>query len=179
MNQPTRITIFVPLTRENAAAFRQAGQTTDRLSAYAATAQMLAAHEYPTAASEEANYAAQTYARIAGLAEHSRCETGAADRQPLTVAADVPANGVVSTGRDADYGSVVTAGLAWDDVMAVFAEDPSAAAAVRSAVGALAEIPATPDDPAGPSLDDSLSLPAVQHLLADHEQLWYHPGEDW
>jgi hypothetical protein len=179
MKQPTPMTVFVPLTRAAAIALRQVGQTTDHLCAYTATAQMLAAHEYTPAADEEANYAAQTYARVAGLAQQSLDGRQAENGWPLVVAANVTADTALPVRRDADYGAVEIIGLAWDDVSAVFAEDPSAAAVVRAALEALGQAVNASDAPAVSSLDDSLSLPAVQHLLADHEQLWHHPGEDW
>lgn len=176
MNQPLRMTVFVPLTHREATTVRDFGQTPGQLEGYAPTIRMAAAHDYSADEEEDAAYTAQVYARVAGLARAG----GASDdiSQPVVVAADIAADAVSESPARGDYGAVGFKHLAWDDVTAVFVEEPDAAPAVHAAVSALTEattsVEATTDGP-----EDWLALPAVHRLIADHEQLWHHPAEIW
>lgn len=173
-----RITIFSPLSRQQATALRETGGTADQLEGYAPTTRMLTAHEYTPAEAEDAGYAAQVYARICGLARHGRDVSGSDGGAPLVIAADVSAASVTEGTWDADHGAVRIAGLSWDDVTAVFGEEHDARPAVRTAADALARTAAS-SAASPPRLDECLALPAVHQLLNDHEQLWHHPAEDW
>ncbi|SDR90940.1 DUF6912 family protein [Microlunatus soli] len=163
--QRPRMMIFIPLDRDTATAVRSIGRTDERLIGYAATGQLINAHGYRTDEREDADYAAQLYASIAGIAR-------SADDRRLVVAADVPIAGVSDHADDADYGSVGVRGLDWADVTAVFVDDNDAAEAVGLA---RKSIQAQPD--AG--LAGWVELPAVTALTDSHELLWHTPDEAW
>ncbi|QDP96410.1 hypothetical protein FOE78_11295 [Microlunatus elymi] len=162
--QPPRMMIFIPLTHAAARAIRTAGNTDDELPGFAATGQLIKAHDYRPDEREDADYAAQVYASVAGLAE------GDDDRR-LVLAADVPISRVADGRADVDYGSIQVRGLAWQDVTAVFVDEPAAAVAVAAARKA---IMAGEDQ----QLAAILELPAVK-ALDDHELLWHTPDENW
>ena len=160
-----RMMIFVPLTHRVARQIREAGNTDQQLPGFAATGRMVAAHGYRPDEREDADYAAQLYASLAGLL------AGGDDRR-LVVAVDVPIGRVADGEADADYGSVLIRGLDWPDVTAVFVDEPEASPAVISARTAIS-------DSADQHLAAVLELPAVVALTDDHELLWHTPDEDW
>lgn len=178
MNEPARITIFVPLARRDATVLRRSGTISEPVAAYAPTAAMVAAHDYTPAEDEDAAYTAQVYARVAGLAGGAG-EPPGDDRQLVVVAADVAADAVTELADGRDYGAVEVASLAWGDVTAVFVDDPDAAPAVRVAAEELAKPAASSDATHARTLDGWLTVPAVHRLITEHEQLWHHPGEAW
>lgn len=157
--------IFIPLQPEQAQAIRSAGRCDDEFVAYAATGRMIAAHGYRPDEREDADYAAQLYASIAGL------RSGQAELR-LVVAADVPIARVRDGGSDEAYGAILVTGLDWSDAAAVFIDGPEAADAVRAARKAVAS---TTDS----SRASILELPEVTALTDEHELLWHTPDEDW
>lgn len=170
-----RMMIFLSFDRAAATALRADGRTEDRLVGYSATARLISTHGYRAEEQEDADYAAQLYASIAGMMH------GADDRR-LVLAADVPAATVSDhrdgagygddDGDDADYGAVGVHGLDWADVTAVFVDEHQAGEAVSAARKAIA-------DTGDPGLATVLELPAVAALTDNHELLWHTPDEDW
>lgn len=163
--QPSMM-IFVPMSRQAALATRESGRRDDDLDAYAATADLISAHDYRADEREDADYAAQLYASVAGLTG------GADDYGRLVVAAEAPLAAVSDRRSDTDYGAIRVRGLDWACVTAVFVDEPEAADAVRDAREAVAASE-------NQSLDELLSLPEVAALTRDHELLWHTPEEDW
>lgn len=164
MKQPTMM-IFIPLRREDALAVRQTGGQKDDLDAYAATGELIAAHDYRPDEREDADYAAQLYASVAGLADGD-------DYCRLVVAAEVPLAGVSDGRTDREYGAIRVRGLDWADVTAVFVDEAEAADAVRDARKAVGSA----EDQ---GLESLLELPEVAALTTTHELLWHTPDEDW
>lgn len=163
--QRPRMMIFIPLDRGTASAVRETGRIDQALVGYAATGQLITAHGYRTDEREDADYAAQLYASIAGLARST-------DNRRLVLAADVPIATVSDHTEDADYGSVGVRGLAWADVSAVFVDENDAAEAVSLARKSI-------DDQPDAGLATWADLPAVIALTDNHELLWYTPDEEW
>jgi|GEM_PF-5739814 hypothetical protein len=160
-----RMMVFLPLGRDRAREIRAAGRSTDELPAYAATAAMITAHGYRPDEREDADYAAQLYASVAGLRSFP-------DDARLVVAAEVPIARVRDSPAEVAYGAILVDGLDWADVAAVFVDAPEAAAAVRTARKA---VEADPD--AG--LAAVLELPEIIALTDEHELLWHNPDENW
>jgi len=157
--------VFIAVDHDRATGIRAAGRSEDEFAAFAATGQMITAHDYRPDEREDADYAAQVYASVAGL-------PASKDPFRLVIAADVPIARVRDGRSDADYGAITVSGLDWADVTAVFVDDAAATEAVRSAREA---ITVTQD----PDLEAILELPAVTALTDDHELLWHTPDEDW
>lgn len=172
-HRPDRLTVFFPFRRDQANAVREAGGTTDRLPGYRATDRMKSAHGYQASEEEDAAYAAQVYAAVAGLRADDRDTRNAG--LCVVVAADVAADTITEEAAEEAYGAVTVAGLRWAEVTAVFTGEKTANAAVRAAAAAVAALPPETRH----RLEDRLSLPAIEHLTDDHEQLWHHPAEDW
>lgn len=165
MKRSPRMMVFIAVDHDRAVAVRESGRSEDEFAAFAATGQMIGAHGYRSDEREDADYAAQLYASVAGLLP-------GADPARLVIAADVPISRIRDGARDADYGAIRVMGLDWADVTAVFVDEPEAAAAVRSARQAIA---AAQD----PDLEAILELPAVTALTDAHELLWHTPDEAW
>lgn len=165
MKRAPRMMVFIAVDHDRARALRDTGRSEEEFAAFAATGQMISAHGYRPDEREDADYAAQLYASVAGL-------PASTDPFRLVIAADVPIARVRDGRWDADYGAILVSGLDWADVTAVFVDEPGAAEAVRSARDAIA---ATQD----PDLGAVLDLPAVTALTDDHELLWHTPDEDW
>jgi hypothetical protein len=161
--------VFIPVDHDHATAIRAAGSSEEEFAAFAATGQMIKAHDYRPDEREDADYAAQLYASLAGLAK-----TG--DDRRLVLAADVPIARVHDSVADGSYGAITVTGLDWSDVTAVFVDAPEAADAVRKARQALS---AAADPVADHGLDAVLELPEITALTDDHELLWHTPDEDW
>jgi len=157
--------VFIAVDHDRATALRETGRSEDEFVAFAATGQMITAHDYRPDEREDADYAAQLYASVAGLS------SGKASLR-LVIAADVPIARVRDGRTDADYGAILVSGLDWADVTAVFVDEPAAAEAVGSAREAIA---AAQDA----DLAEILELPAVTALTDDHELRWHTPDEDW
>lgn len=157
--------VFIAVDHDLASALRETGRSEDDFAAFAATGQMITAHGYRPDEREDADYAAQVYASLAGLPTIQ-------DPFRLVLAADVPIARVRDGRADADYGAILVSGLDWRDVTAVFVDEPAAAPAVRAARAAIARLQ-------DPDMDAILALPAVTALTDDHELLWHTPDEDW
>lgn len=170
--RPSRLMIFIPFDPAEARAIRVAGRSDRRLTGYAATAPMLAAHGYTEDEREDADYAAQVYASIAGLLVPHE---GTGPEVRLVVAADVPVARVGDADGDAEYGAVRVDGLDWAEVTAVFVDEDAAAPAVRAARAAIG--PHASDQ--GGRLATVSELPAVGELTERHELLWHTPDESW
>jgi hypothetical protein len=168
--------LFIPLSHSRATAIRSAGGSEDELLAFAATGQMIAAHGYRSDEREDADYAAQLYASVAGLGtSHDQHDDQPDDQQHegrLVVAAEVPIARVRDRGSDDDYGAVLVSGLDWRDVAAVFVDEPDATAAIRAARKAIGAAP-------NRGLPTLLELPEIIALTDEHELLWHVPDENW
>jgi hypothetical protein len=152
--------VFVPLSRADARALRDAGVTEAELPAYAATPSLLAAHGFAESDREEAEYAALSYAGA-----HAAV-TDTPETLRLVLAADVPVE-QVSADPDSAYGLVRVGGLRWTEVQALFSDEEAAAAAVAAARQAAA----------GRELDVALTLPAVEVAVDEADLLWFAPEE--
>jgi hypothetical protein len=154
--------VFVPLSRTEARAWREAGvlPSDDRI-AHAATASLVQAHDYDASTAEDADYAALVYAGVTDL-------TSASHTDPLRLVIAVELGpGQPPLESDDPYGQVSVRDLRWNDARALFADEPMAAEAVTRARQAAR----------GRRLADALDLPEVETLLADHDLLWFAPEE--
>src|SRR4051794_5209468 len=109
-------TVFLPLRRAQADALA-AGRADDvPRSGHAATSALLRAHGLVEPAQEEADYTALSYAGVAALL--------AGD--PLRLVAAVSGESAGSDGNPNDpFGRVVLSRLCWDDVSALFCDEPA------------------------------------------------------
>jgi hypothetical protein len=147
--------VFVAVEPSAARTLRDTGAPPDGV-AYAATPALRESFGYGADADEDADYAAQLFASLAGaLAGWDRCV--------LAVATPTlpPSRGA------ADYGQVDLPKLRWADVQAVFVDEPEALPAVRAYAesvrsGGIAEVWADP---------------ATHEFVASHDLLWFAPGE--
>jgi hypothetical protein len=165
----TKMMIFIPLSRQDAETARQDGARDGDLGAFAATAQLMAAHDYRSDEREDADYAAQLYASLAGLAAFE-------DDRRLVLAADVPIARVHDATDELDYGAIRVGGLTWSDVTAVFVDEPEAVEAVQSARKAIRDLATATSRP---RLEQILQLAEVTALTEAHELLWHTPDEQW
>jgi hypothetical protein len=78
----------------------------------------------------------------------------------------VPAGQVAEAPGDF-YGEVTVRGLRWDDVQALFSDEPAATGAVARAR----------EVAAGRPVPEALDQPPVQELLDEHDLLWFAPEE--
>jgi len=164
--------IFIPFDPQAARSARAAGRSDDQQVGYAATARLIEAHDYRRDEREDADYAAQLYASVAGLID----APDSCDRR-LVVAADVPLARVSDHDHDLDYGAVRVDGLDWSDVTAVFVDEDAAGPAVT---GARKEIADSIRESGGEGgMGGLLELPAVAALTDNHELLWHTPDEAW
>ena len=150
--------VFLPFSRARAAELR-AGTSSDEVVGHAATQALLHLHGYDSSSLEDAEFAALSYAGVRAVAD-------GAEPLRLVLAADVPVGQVLQTPDD-PYGEVAVRGLRWVDVQALFSDEQAATAAVAEARQVAA----------GQSLADALERPAVQHLLDEHDLLWFAPEE--
>lgn len=169
MKLAPRMMVFIALDHDRATAVRAAGRSEEEVAAFAATGQMITAHGYRPDEREDADYAAQSYASVAGLASSQ-------DPYRLVIAADVPIARVRDGRADADYGAIMITGLDWADVTAVFVDEPEAKPAVLAARTAIETALESASDI---GLATILELPEVITLTDDHELLWHTPDESW
>lgn len=148
--------IFVPLSADDARTLRDSGLRGRRV-AYAGTTALRRSHAYDDTMTEDADFAALSYAGVHALA--------LSERTRLVVAFDVPEARVVDA-RD-PYGQVTVTDLGWREVTALFADEPASADAVATA------------RPLAVGLDVAAALEhdAVGTLLDDHDLLWYASEE--
>ena len=148
--------VFVPLDRETAYALRSGPELGPRPGC-APTAE-LATGVGPDAVTEEVVFAALSHAGVLAL-------TSTTDPLRLVLAADVEAGQVQEPGDGP--GQVVVAGLQWQQVQSLFADEPDAAEAVARARAA-AE---------GRTLIEAMDRDEVTDLLDAHDLLWFAPEE--
>lgn len=148
--------VFVPAPPAAAVSMRD-GQGLAAVRGFAATPSLRATLG-TDAGEEEADYAALSAAGVAAL-------EGLDSSWRLVLAVDADPDQVVDgcTG----LGEVRVAGLRWQQVQALFADEREAAASVRTAAAAAAGVP----------LDGLLGLPAVAELGDRHDLLWYAVDE--
>lgn len=149
--------IFVPLTSDEARTLRSSGLPGTRV-AYAGTPTLRRSHEYDDSMTEDADFAAMSYAGV-----HALTAPGEAAR--LVVALEVP-DERVDDGRD-PYGQVSVTDLGWREVTALFGDEPGSEQAVTDA-----RLLVTGLDVAA-----ALSHEVIGSLLDDHDLLWYAPEE--
>ncbi|GAA2108342.1 hypothetical protein GCM10009841_28740 [Microlunatus panaciterrae] len=172
--------IFIPLAASVLRQLRAAGPDgrTGSWLGFAATPEMMSAHGLRPADLEDAEYTALTYAGVQALLEPDT------DQLRLVVAAEPPASysstasdsstgsdsSTVSdrgSGADAETGAQQVSRLRWQDIQALFVDEPAAADAVRAARAAAS----------GRSLTQALELPVVDDLINTHDLLWHLPQE--
>ena len=148
--------VFVPVAMAAALALR-AGEPVPPARGFAATPSLRRALG-PGTDDEEADFAVLSAAGVAVL-------DGLVGSRRLVLAAEVP-EGHVSD-RGGDLGEVEVRDLGWRQVQALFADEESAAAAVRAAASAAA----------GVAVEAAFDLPAVVELTDTFDLLWYAPEE--
>jgi hypothetical protein len=148
--------VFVPVSRADALALR-AGTDLGERQACAPTAG-LAGTLGPQADVEEVEFAALSHAGVLALSAGS-------DPFRLVLAADVSDQQV--TDRGSELGEVVLTGLRWDQVQALFADEPAAERAVARARADVAEIGAA----------GAVTAEAVAVLQSEFDLLWFAPDE--
>lgn len=152
--------VFVPVTGAQLAA-GEAGSAPRR--GFAPTQRMLDTFGHTPAEDEEAEHTACVVASLDAALRFGR-------RLVLAVRADAEPD----LGPDADFGLVEVAAFGPDQIESVFADDAAGdaawaafAAAERDTTGDLEQTP----------LDAAWADQAVQDLLADHDLMWFGPGE--
>jgi hypothetical protein len=124
--------------------------------AYAATPMLRDVFGYGAGQDEEADYAAQLFASLAGLASGW-------DRCVLAVRVPELPPGTEGT----DFGQVELPPIRWEDVTAVFFDDVKALPSVR----------AYAETVRGRGIGDIWADRATDALVADHDLLWFAPSE--
>lgn len=147
---------FVPMTWDEAVALRS-GTAADCYQACAATPKLALSMEADSVI-EEAEYAALSYAGVLSLVLKP-------DLPRLVVATDVEAKQLTDLGGP--LGEVEIRGLTWDQVRALFGDEPAAVEATKLARGVVA----------GESLAAALAAPEVGAVLDDYDLLWFAPEE--
>ena len=148
--------VFIPVSRADALALR-AGANLGERQACAPTAS-LAGTLGPQADVEEVEFAALSHAGVLAL-------SAGADPLRMVLAADVSDQQVTDLGSE--LGQVVLTGLRWDQVQALFADEPAAEPAVAKARADVAEIGA----------DGAVTAEAVAVLQSEFDLLWFAPEE--
>lgn len=143
--------VFVPVSRRRLADLA-GGETWQDVDAFAPDPGVVEASGPD--AGEELERAALVFASVAALLDGG---------VRIVLVADVAATTPDGTG----FGEVVVPTLTWRQVTAVFADDPGAADAVAAALGAVA----------GHDLDAAWETDQVATLIAEHDLLWFGPGE--
>lgn len=152
-------TVFVPLDRDAVRGWRDTG-TLAEVAGFAATPELMKALGHDEKSREDAEFAAQTYASV-------QCLTGPeVVEQRWVVAAGVPAADC-RPGALPTYGAVRVTTIGWEQVMAVFTDQPEAAELVR----------ATHLEVADMDLPGAWDHPRTAELVAEHDLLWYLPAE--
>jgi hypothetical protein len=147
--------VFVPVDRAEALALR-AGTDLGARMGCAPTAG-LADSLGPSAAAEEVEFAALSHAGVLALSAGS-------DPLRLVLAADVADQQVTDHGSE--RGEVLVTGLRWDQVQALFADEPAAEASVARARTEVAELGG-----------GAVTAEAVAALESEFDLLWFAPDE--
>lgn len=154
--------VFIAMTRAEVERLRAAG--TEGVAGgwvgYAATPEMLQAHQLGPKDVEDGEFTALVYAGLGAVTDPS------ADALRLVVAAE-PSAGSTTVGADPSLGEIRVAQLLWTDLRALFVDERQAAEQVRSAREAVG----------GRNLHAALDLAVVRDLIEDHDLLWHLPGE--
>jgi hypothetical protein len=148
--------IFVPMTRDEAQALRY-GTGANHYQGCAATPSLTASMEAGTIR-EEVEYAALSNAGVLALVLRPNARR-------LVLAAEVQDEQLRDVGGP--HGEVEVGSLAWAQVRALFADEPSPLEAVQLAGKAVA----------GQDLAAALAAPEVAAVLDDHDLLWFSPEE--
>ena len=148
--------VFVPMTWDEAVALRS-GTAASCYWACAATPRLIASMEADSVI-EEAEYAALSYAGVLSLVLKPGLPR-------LVVAAEVRPDQL--TDLDGSQGEVEVRGLTWDEVRALFGDEPAAADATRLASEVVA----------GQSLAAAISATEVGVVLDEYDLLWFAPEE--
>ena len=155
---------FVPVQPDEALAMRRGGGLAVRTGC-AATPSLVAALEAdetePGSVTEEAEFAALSYAGVLSLFHGSRPIR-------LVLAADLESAQVIGS---SPYGELHVRDVRWSQVRALFADEAEAAEAVVRARSALAE------GGDGYTLAAALEVAAVGKLIDDYDLLWFAPEE--
>ena len=150
------VAVFVPVSHDRAAALRGGGDL-GVTAAHAVGPALRQAHGLGPADDEEGGFVALGYAGLTALLDHPGPR--------LVLAADVDAGQV--SGPVGSFGEVGVRGLRWDQVTAVFADEPSAAGeleAARSLAG-------------GRPLSEVADDEDVVALVDRWDLLWFAPSE--
>ena len=152
------VTVYVPVERERAQRLAAGGPPLS-VPAYAVTSALRDAHGLAPDEDEDAGFTALTYAGLAALLR--------APGRRLVLAADVAADQVRAAEPGSPFGAVEVTGLRWDQVLALFADEPGAADDLTRA-HALA---------AGRGLDEVADDDRVSDLVDAWDLLWFAPQE--
>ena len=155
---PSVVTVYLPVDRERARQLASGGPWLTA-PAYAVTPALRGAHDLTPDQDEDAGFTALGYAGLAALLR------GTGPR--LVLAADVDAAQVLLTDADSPFGLVEVGDLRWDQVLALFADEPAAADDLARA-HALA---------AGRELVDVADDEQVLALVDAWDLLWFAPQE--
>ena len=152
------VTVYVPIERERAQQLAGGGAPLSA-PAHAVTPALREAHGLAADEDEDAGFTALTYAGLAALLRTPGLR--------LVLAADVAADQVHAAEPDSPFGLVEVSGLRWDQVLALFADEPGAADDLTRA-HALA---------AGRGLDEVADDDRVSDLVDSWDLLWFAPQE--
>jgi hypothetical protein len=148
--------VFVPMTWDAAVDLRS-GIAADHYRACAATSAFVASMETGTSI-EEAEYAALGYAGVLALVLNPGSPR-------LVVAAEVQPGQLIDLCEP--LGEVEVRELGWNQVRALFADEPAA----LEAMGMVSKVVA------GQSLAAALAPPEVGRILDEYDMLWFAPEE--
>lgn len=151
------VTVFVPVDRGRAESLAAGGEALSG-HGHAATPALLAAHDLGPADDEDGGYTALGYAGLAALLR--------APGLRLVLAADVAA-GQVDVDPASPFGEVSVRALRWDQVQALFADEP----------GALTDLDRARALVAGRDLAAAAEDEEVLALVDGWDLLWYAPQE--
>lgn len=151
--------VYLPATPDEAVRLRDGGDLPARRG-YAVTPALLEAAGFSPREAEDAGYTALCHAGVQALVDRAA--------EPLERRLIIAAEPESIKDLADPYGAVEVGGLRWRNVLALYADEPDAAAAVRKAAAAV--------EP-GESVADALARPEVDALLQDHDLLWYDPTE--
>lgn len=147
--------VFLAVDPARVPALRDQGTVPQGL-AFAATPELTEHFDYGEGSEEDADYAAQVFASLAGLA-------AGWDRCVLAIA--VPR--LPNSAGEVSHGEVGQPAFGWTDVQAIFVDEPAALPLTR----------AYAEQARGRDIADLWADPATDALLAEHDLLWYAPSE--
>ena len=151
--------VYLPATPAEAVRLRDGGDLPGRRG-YAVTPALLEAAGFSPREAEDAGYTALCHAGVQAVLDRAAEPV----ERRLIIAAEPDS---IKDLADPD-GVVEIGGQRWRDGLALYADEPDAAAAVRQAAAVV--------EP-GESVADAVARPEVDALLQDHDLLWYDPTE--